>query len=130
MDSGCSRWIFGTTDSWEFRKTGKVIDGAYDGAWLSCSDQAVQNGLDKSGNDIPLEIMSSSEFEPLYRTDGELPVLPLSVYGVVVYSTPYQFFFYLYDKRNAGIRGLSFDDEQFSVFGYIFKPLMFFSYHK
>lgn len=42
--------------------------------------------------------------------DGELPVLPLSVYGSVAmahsevsdeYSSPYQFFFYLYDKRNV-----------------------------
>lgn len=42
--------------------------------------------------------------------DGELPVLPLSVYGAVVmahseaseeYSSPNQFFFYLYDKRNV-----------------------------
>ena len=42
--------------------------------------------------------------------DGELPVLPLSVYGAVAmahgevsedFSAPYQFFFYLYDKRNV-----------------------------
>lgn len=42
--------------------------------------------------------------------DGELPVLPLSVYGSVVmahsevseeYSSQNQFFFYLYDKRNV-----------------------------
>lgn len=42
--------------------------------------------------------------------DGELPVLPMSVYGAVAmahsadsdeYSSPYQFFFYLYDKRNV-----------------------------
>jgi len=44
------------------------------------------------------------------RKDGELPVLPLSVYGAVAmahneaseeYSSPYQFFFYLYDKRSV-----------------------------
>ncbi|XP_058220653.1 peptidyl-prolyl cis-trans isomerase CYP37, chloroplastic-like [Rhododendron vialii] len=34
------------------------------------------------------------------------------------YSSPYQFFFYLYDKRSAGLGGLSFDEGQFSVFGY------------
>lgn len=76
--------------------------------------------------------MPSGQFEPLYRTtlsvqDGELPVLPLSVYGAVAmahsevsedFSAPYQFFFYLYDKRNAGLGGLSFDEGQFSVFGY------------
>lgn len=42
--------------------------------------------------------------------DGELPVLPLSVYGAVAMahsdvseelSSPSQFFFYLYDKRNV-----------------------------
>lgn len=51
--------------------------------------------------DIPLLFM---------RKDGELPVLPLSVYGAVAmahsensdeYSSPYQFFFYLYDKRSV-----------------------------
>ncbi|KAJ4726256.1 Peptidyl-prolyl cis-trans isomerase chloroplastic-like [Melia azedarach] len=121
--------------AWEFRKAGKVIDGAYDGTRLSCTDQAVltDNGLDKNGGySVPLEIMPSGQFEPLYRTtlsvqDGELPVLPLSVYGAVAmahnedseeYSAPYQFFFYLYDKRNAGLGGLSFDEGQFSVFGY------------
>lgn len=45
--------------------------------------------------------------ELLLRQDGELPVLPLSVYGSVAtshsevseeYSSPDQFFFYLYDK--------------------------------
>ncbi|XP_059067086.1 peptidyl-prolyl cis-trans isomerase CYP37, chloroplastic-like [Cryptomeria japonica] len=34
------------------------------------------------------------------------------------YSAPSQFFFYLYEKRNAGLGGLSFDEGQFSVFGY------------
>ncbi|CAK7327575.1 unnamed protein product [Dovyalis caffra] len=112
-----------------------VVDGAYNGAKLSFTDQAVltDNGLDKnSGYSVPLEIMPSGQFEPLYRTklsiqDGELPVLPLSVYGAVAmahsevsedFSAPYQFFFYLYDKRNAGLGGLSFDEGQFSVFGY------------
>lgn len=112
-----------------------VIDGAYDGTKLSSTSQAVlsENSLDKSeGYSIPLEIKPSGQFEPLYRTtlsvqDGELPVLPLSVYGAVAmahnedseeYSSPCQFFFYLYDKRNSGLGGLSFDEGQFSVFGY------------
>ncbi|KAF8413941.1 hypothetical protein HHK36_001937 [Tetracentron sinense] len=112
-----------------------VVDGAYDGLKLNCTDQAVisDNGPEKkNGYSIPLEIMPSGQFEPLYRTklsvqDGELPVLPLSVYGAVAmahsevsedYSSPYQIFFYLYDKRNAGLGGLSFDEGQFSVFGY------------
>ncbi|KAG7015461.1 Peptidyl-prolyl cis-trans isomerase CYP37, chloroplastic, partial [Cucurbita argyrosperma subsp. argyrosperma] len=113
----------------------KVIDGAYNGTKLSCTSQAVlsENSLDNNeGYSIPLEIKPSGQFEPLYKTtlsvqDGELPVLPLSVYGAVAmahnedseeYSSPYQFFFYLYDKRNSGLGGLSFDEGQFSVFGY------------
>ncbi|XP_057249940.1 peptidyl-prolyl cis-trans isomerase CYP37, chloroplastic isoform X4 [Beta vulgaris subsp. vulgaris] len=112
-----------------------VIDGAYDGTKLGCTSQAIlsDNNLDASkGYSVPLELMPSGQFEPLYKTtlsvqDGELPVLPLSVYGAVVmahsevseeYSSPNQFFFYLYDKRNAGLGGLSFDEGQFSVFGY------------
>lgn len=112
-----------------------VADGAYDGITLSSVNQAVisENQVEKSsGYTVPLEIMPSGQFEPLYKTtlsvqDGELPVLPLSVYGAVAmahnetseeYSSPYQFFFYLYDKRNAGLGGLSFDEGQFSVFGY------------
>ncbi|CAO2836055.1 unnamed protein product [Amaranthus hypochondriacus] len=112
-----------------------VIDGAYDGTKLNCTSQAVlsDNTLNSTiGYSVPLEIMPSGQFEPLYKTtlsvqDGELPVLPLSVYGSVVmahsevseeYSSPNQFFFYLYDKRNSGLGGLSFDEGQFSVFGY------------
>ncbi|KAJ0960136.1 hypothetical protein J5N97_002084 [Dioscorea zingiberensis] len=112
----------------------QVIEGAYDGVTLKCTNQAVlsDNELDKYGYSVPLEVMPSGQFEPLYKTtlsvqDGELPVLPLSVYGAVAmahsvdsdeYSSPSQFFFYLYDKRNAGLGGLSFDEGQFSVFGY------------
>ncbi|KAK3020633.1 hypothetical protein RJ639_047854 [Escallonia herrerae] len=112
-----------------------VVDGAYDGVMLNTTDQAIlsDKGREKnSGYSVPLEIMPSGQFEPLYKTplsvqDGELPVLPLSVYGAVVmahsdvseeYSSPYQFFFYLYDKSYAGLGGLSFDEGQFSVFGY------------
>ncbi|CAL0333771.1 unnamed protein product [Lupinus luteus] len=112
-----------------------VMDGAYNGIKLNCINQAIisDNGIDKdSGYSVPLEIMPSGQFEPLYKTklsvqDGELPVLPLSVYGAVAmahnedseeYSSPDQFFFYLYDKRSAGLGGISFDEGQFSVFGY------------
>lgn len=112
-----------------------VIDGAYNGIKLRSTDQAIlaDTGLDNnSGYSVPLEIMPSGQFEPLYKTtlsvqDGELPVLPLSVYGAVAmshsdvsedYSSPNQFFFYLYDKSYSGLGGLSFDEGQFSVFGY------------
>lgn len=112
-----------------------VIDGAYNGVKLNSTEQAIlsDSELAKSTSySVPLEIMPSGQFEPLYKTnlnvqDGELPVLPLSVYGAVAmahsdvseeYSSPSQWFFYLYDKRNAGLGGLSFDEGQFSVFGY------------
>ncbi|KAK9152636.1 hypothetical protein Sjap_000116 [Stephania japonica] len=70
----------------------QVIDGAYDGLKLICTDQAILSGNSlgeqNSGYGIPLEIKPSGQFEPLYRTtlsvqDGELPALPLSVYGAV-----------------------------------------------
>ncbi|KAF0905972.1 hypothetical protein E2562_008994 [Oryza meyeriana var. granulata] len=110
-----------------------VLDGAYDGVTLKCASQAIiaDNETGKKGYTVPLEVMPAGQFEPLYRTplsiqDGELPVLPLSVYGAVAmahsvdsdeYSSPTQFFFYLYDKRNSGLGGISFDEGQFSVFG-------------
>ncbi|KAJ0045638.1 hypothetical protein Pint_04462 [Pistacia integerrima] len=104
----CSRWIFSIAKL--------VIDGAYDRTRLSCIEKAIltDSGLDKnSGDSVPLEIKPSGQFEPLYKTtlNGELLVLPLSVYGAVAmahsevseeYSAPYQFFFYPYDKRNGG----------------------------
>ncbi|XP_047341078.1 peptidyl-prolyl cis-trans isomerase CYP37, chloroplastic isoform X2 [Impatiens glandulifera] len=113
----------------------QVIDGAYNGTKLSCINQAIisDSGIGKNnGYSVPLEIMPAGQFEPLYKTtlsvqDGELPVLPLSVYGAIAmahsdvsdeYSSPYQFFFYLYDKRSAGLGGISFDEGQFPVFGY------------
>ncbi|RWR84472.1 Cyclophilin-like peptidyl-prolyl cis-trans isomerase domain-containing protein [Cinnamomum micranthum f. kanehirae] len=111
-----------------------VIDGAYDGVKLNCTDQAILSDykVDNNGYKVPLEIKPAGQFEPLYKTtlsvqDGELPVLPLSVYGAVAmahsevseeYSSPFQIFFYLYDKRSAGLGGLSFEEGQFSVFGY------------
>ncbi|WVZ66369.1 hypothetical protein U9M48_015600 [Paspalum notatum var. saurae] len=111
-----------------------VLDGAYDGVTLKCASQAIiaDNETGKKGYTVPLEVMPAGQFEPLYRTplsiqDGELPVLPMSVYGAVAmahspdsdeYSSPTQFFFYLYDKRNSGLGGISFDEGQFSVFGY------------
>ncbi|XP_027172827.1 peptidyl-prolyl cis-trans isomerase CYP37, chloroplastic [Coffea eugenioides] len=112
-----------------------VIDGAYDGVKLNCANQAIISDGElgnSTGYSVPLEIKPSGQFEPLYKTtlsvqDGELPVLPLSVYGAVAmahsdvaeeYSSPNQFFIYLYNKRNSGLGGLSFDEGQFSVFGY------------
>uniref|UniRef100_A0A6N2MEH7 Uncharacterized protein n=2 Tax=Salix viminalis TaxID=40686 RepID=A0A6N2MEH7_SALVM len=106
-----------------------VVDGAYNGAKLSFTDQAVltDNGLDKnSGYSVPLEIMPSGQFEPLYRTTLRWRIASSSTIRLRAvamahsevsedFSAPYQFFFYLYDKRNAGLGGLSFDEGQFSI---------------
>ncbi|KAF3778257.1 Peptidyl-prolyl cis-trans isomerase [Nymphaea thermarum] len=112
-----------------------VLDGAYDGIKLKSVNQAVISDNERAsyGFSVPLEIMPSGQFEPMYRTmldvqDGELPILPLSVYGAIAmahspdsdeYSSASQFFIYLYDRRSAGLGGLSFDEGQFSVFGYV-----------
>jgi len=48
-----------------------VTDGAYNGAKLNSINQAIlsDNGGDKnSGYSVPLEIMPSGQFEPLYKT--------------------------------------------------------------
>lgn len=83
--------------------------------------------------ELPLELRAVGEYEPRYRVPldalggGEMPVLPISVYGAVAAlrgdggndSSPSGFFFYLYDRRTSGLGGLSFDEGQFSVFGYV-----------
>jgi cyclophilin family peptidyl-prolyl cis-trans isomerase len=134
-----------------------VLKGAYDGIKLRSTEQAILSDtetLDSVGRALPIEILPSGEFQPLYRTtlnvqvrplsispllvwfllgypfgatliayltvaclllfllfkDGELPILPLSVYGAVAmahnptsedFSAPSQFFFYLYDRRSV-----------------------------
>lgn len=58
----------------------QVIDGAYNGAKLNCTNQAIisDHGLDKnSGYNIPLEIKPSGQFEPLYRTTLSVQVAKL-----------------------------------------------------
>ncbi|KAG6547222.1 hypothetical protein Mapa_011158 [Marchantia paleacea] len=114
-----------------------VLKGKYNGIKLRTGEQSIlcDDQGDGVGNTLPLEVLPAGEFQPLYQTtlnvqDGEIPVLPLSVYGAVAmahntaaedFSSPSQFFFYLYDKRNAGLGGLAFDEGQFSVFGYVTK---------
>lgn len=92
---------------------------------------------------LPLEILPAGDFEPLYRLpldvrSGELPVLPLSIYGAVAmahlpesegggsgYVSGQQWFIYKFDKQQAGLAGLSFDEGEFGVVGYITKGLDF-----
>lgn len=49
-----------------------MVDGAYDGVKLICTDQAVLSGnapgQQNTDYGVPLEIMPSGQFEPLYRT--------------------------------------------------------------
>ncbi|XP_051136381.1 peptidyl-prolyl cis-trans isomerase CYP37, chloroplastic isoform X2 [Andrographis paniculata] len=48
-----------------------VLDGAYDGVKLNCTEQAVlsdSSALKDKGYSTPLEIKPSGQFEPLYRT--------------------------------------------------------------
>jgi cyclophilin family peptidyl-prolyl cis-trans isomerase len=83
---------------------------------------------------VPLEIKASDAFEPLYRSpldvqSGEaIPSIPLSINGSVAMarakdgqSDAQQFFIYLFDKRSAGLGGLSFEEGEFAVFGYVTK---------
>ena len=82
---------------------------------------------------LPLEILPAGAFEPLYRSPldvagGELPLLPLSVYGSLAASRPAgappseasasEFFVFLYSRQQAGLGGLAFEEGEFSVFGY------------
>ena len=89
-----------------------------------------------AGKQIPLEILPLGDFEPIYGSPlnvqaGELPVLPMSIYGSVAmahapdadegFAAADEFFIYKYDKGSSGLAGLSFDEGTFGVFGYIAK---------
>lgn len=65
---------------------------------------------------------------PLDVRGGELPVLPLSVRGAVAmgrlddvdgFMSGEEFFVYKFDPSQAGLAGLSFDEGEFGVFGYV-----------
>lgn len=88
------------------------------------------------GKQIPLEILPLGDFEPIYGSPlnvqaGELPVLPMSIYGAVAmahapdadegFAAADEFFIYKYDKGSSGLAGLSFDEGNFGVFAYIAK---------
>ena len=114
-----------------------VISKQYDGQTLVVSGDSIQMG--SQGKDIgalPLEIMANGELEPLYRLpldvrSGEIPVLPLSIYGSaamthlpgadasVGFVSSQQFFIFKYQRQSSGLAGLAFDEGAFGVFGYI-----------
>ncbi|CAL5227650.1 g10656 [Coccomyxa viridis] len=116
-----------------------VQDGVYDGKPVNASYASVLAGRGAiPGKVLPLEILPLGEFDPVYRStldiqNGELPVLPLSIYGAVAmahapadeaplpdgYSVSDEFFVYKFSKEQAGLSGLAFDEGIFSVFGYV-----------
>lgn len=118
-----------------------IINGAYEGTPLGVSPTAILAGLGARGVSseatLPLEILPAGAFEPLYRSSldvarGELPLLPLSVYGALAASRPAgappseasasEFFVFLYSRQQAGLGGLAFEEGEFSVFGYATGP--------
>ena len=61
-------------------------DSAADGSPAGSSSNSRRGGRRAIPAVLPLEILPAGEFEPLYRVpldvrNGELPVLPLSIYG-------------------------------------------------
>lgn len=102
-------------------------------------------GLVSAGKQIPLEILPLGDFEPIYGSPlnvqaGELPVLPMSIYGAVAmahaadadegFAAADEFFIYKYDRASSGLAGLSFDEGTFGVFGYITKVGLTAKYHQ
>lgn len=113
-----------------------VTSGAYDGSQLAIGGETVSVTSSKlPARVLPMEMLALGQFEPLYRSpldvqNGELPVLPLSIYGAVAMAHPgpdvsdgasasNEFFLYKFDKASSGLAGLSFEEGNFSVFGYV-----------
>eukprot|EP00240_Pyramimonas_obovata_P002333 CAMPEP_0118946040 /NCGR_PEP_ID=MMETSP1169-20130426/43479_1 /TAXON_ID=36882 /ORGANISM="Pyramimonas obovata, Strain CCMP722" /LENGTH=445 /DNA_ID=CAMNT_0006891919 /DNA_START=1 /DNA_END=1338 /DNA_ORIENTATION=+ len=116
-----------------------VQERYYDGAKVLNGESSLYVGGEQSTTKktpasklpLPLELMPADSFEPQYRLPldvggGEYPVLPLSLYGSAAMvhgdsfdSDPSKFFFYLFDKSQSGLGGLSFDEGNFAVFGYV-----------
>jgi len=88
----------------------QVVDGAYNGAKLSFTDQAVltDNGLDKNGGySVPLEIMPSGQFEPLYRTTLSVQVQNSYFYFCAFHAiaSSKTFFFHCYIISTFHVEG-------------------------
>ena len=113
--------------------------GVYANQKLLVNQDAIQIGAQGTSiGALPLELMASDDFEPSYRIplsvqSGEFPVLPLSIYGSVAmthlpgadasvgFVSSRQFFIYKYQRQASGLAGLSFDEGNFGVFGYVTK---------
>ncbi|KAG2496893.1 hypothetical protein HYH03_004901 [Edaphochlamys debaryana] len=116
-----------------------VQDGLYNNRTLNVNYTSVfvTGSPEQQRPPIPLEILPAGEFEPLYRIpldvqSGELPVLPLSISGAVTfahlpdtdaYLSGTDWFVYKFDKQQAGLAGLAFDEGTFGVFGYVTEGL-------
>ena len=112
-----------------------VVAGRLDGVSLRQTNDSVLVSAAPGGTPpLPLEILARGEFEPRYRaplelTSGELPVLPLSIYGSVALahgpggpgtSAPNDFFIYEFDRQQGGgLGGLSFEEGEYAVVGYV-----------
>ena len=134
----------------------QVTEGGYEGIAvrrdersnaivLAKSSMSMKTGAQRSGSSggdnevgpapLPLEVSVVGDegprfFEPVDVLGGELPLLPLSVYGAVAMSHPVNgeeglsdangsFFIYLHDPGTAGLGGLAFDEGNYAVFGYV-----------
>jgi len=113
-----------------------VKEGIYEGSKIAVTDKTTvfvrpSKAVDKA--QTPLEVRLKDEFLPDYRqgldvTNGDYPALPLSIYGAVAMvhgsddtlNAPAEFFIYKFDRASmGGLGGLSFEEGQFSVFGYV-----------
>eukprot|EP00775_Hariotina_reticulata_P002402 gene2402-2706_t len=112
-----------------------VLDGLYNNKQVQASYASVITPGDAVSPrpPIPLENLPAGTFDPLYRfpldvQSGELPVLPLSIAGAVSmthlpetesFLSGDEWFIFKFDKQQAGLSGLSFDEGTFGVFGYV-----------
>jgi cyclophilin family peptidyl-prolyl cis-trans isomerase len=118
-----------------------VAAGLYDGLPLTAGPTSVLAGggipadrIPGRHATLPLELLPAGSFDPVYRSPldvggGELPVLPLSVYGAVAMARPAsvpdgevsatEFFLFLYSRAQSGLSGLSFEEGEFPVCGYV-----------
>jgi len=119
----------------------RVLKGEYNNVKVQASPVSILVG-EQQQQTLPLEMLPAGSFEPLYRSplyvrEGELPTLPLSIYGSIAmahlsYNTAStngddgvgvvsatEWFMYKFDKGQSGLSGLSFDEGEFGVFGYV-----------
>lgn len=112
----------------------RALKGEYNNAEVHASPVSIFIGEQQEQQMLPLEMLPAGSFEPVYRSklyvrEGELPTLPLSIYGSIAMAgngdegvgvvSATQWFMYKFDKGQSGLSGLSFDEGEFGVFGYV-----------